>query len=168
MLDWIEILFRLGTATIIGATIGLNRDLHNKPTGLRTMALVGLGAALIVQSAPLGHLMDVDFNATSRVIQGVITGIGFLGAGVIMRRPSHEKVHGLTTAASIWLTAGLGVLCGIGAWRTLLIAAILAWFVLLFGGAIERWAHRKLAHPRAQAESGERKDAFNDPNRNSP
>jgi putative Mg2+ transporter-C (MgtC) family protein len=144
--EFIELGARLATATLIGATIGLNRDLHHKPTGLRTMALVALGAALIVQAAPSGTVGAVDFNATSRIIQGVITGVGFLGAGVIMRRPTGEKVHGLTTATSIWLTAGFGVLSGLGAWWVLLVALILAWIILLFGGGVERWFHNRFSN----------------------
>lgn len=147
MPELIELGARLAAATLIGATIGLNRDLHHKPTGLRTMALVALGAALIVQAAPADNVREIDFNATSRIIQGVITGVGFLGAGVIMRRPSGEKVQGLTTAASIWLTAGFGVLSGLGAWRELTVALGLAWIILLFGGGVERWFHARFSGP---------------------
>jgi putative Mg2+ transporter-C (MgtC) family protein len=134
MLDWTEIIFRLGAASVIGALIGLNRDLNDKPSGLRTLSLVSLGAATIV-------LVSVDAagdqGSVSRVLQGVLTGLGFLGAGVII----HEgglKVHGLTTAAAVWVTACLGCACGIGAWRIVIVASTLLAFVLACGGRIEK------------------------------
>lgn len=153
MTGWIELTLQLTAATMIGGAIGLNRDLHHKPTGLRTMALVGLGSALIVQAATAGYAGALDLNPVSRVIQGVITGVGFLGAGVILRQPGIDKIHGLTTAASIWLTAGLGVLSGLGAWRPLLIALALAWFVLLLGGKIEHWFHRRFSKKTEENEN---------------
>ena len=79
-MDVIDILVRLGLAAIAGAAIGLNRDLHGKPTGVRTLGLVGLASALAVMA--VGHGSSSD---ASRVIQGIVTGIGFLGAGVIMK-----------------------------------------------------------------------------------
>lgn len=112
----IVILLRLGAAALIGAAIGLNRDLHGKPTGVRTLGLVGLGTALVVlASMDFKTAEGLDANPVSRAIQGVLTGIGFLGAGVIVRNSTGQKVQGLTTAALIWLTACLGIVCGLGA-----------------------------------------------------
>ena len=125
MNDWLDIFIRLGAATVIGGVIGLNRDLHHKPTGVRTLALVALGSALAMLA--VAHDPQADI---SRVIQGVITGVGFIGAGVILHRPAEKRVHGLTTAAAIWVTAAMGVLCGLAAWRILGIAAPL---ILLAG-----------------------------------
>lgn len=139
MLDWMDIVARLGAAMVIGGALGLNRELHNKPTGLRTLGLVALGSALAVLAVAGDPQADI-----SRVIQGVITGVGFLGAGVILHRPTDSKVHGLTTAATIWVTASLGVLCGIGAWRTILVAMVLVGLLLTFGGPFERWCRREL------------------------
>lgn len=139
MLDWLDIILRLGAAISIGSVIGLNRELHHKPTGMRTLGLVALGSALFVLSVAQDPNADV-----SRVIQGVITGVGFLGAGVILHRPTGGKVHGLTTAATIWVTASLGVLCGLAAWRILAIAAVLILFLLITGGPFEKWCHRRL------------------------
>jgi putative Mg2+ transporter-C (MgtC) family protein len=138
-----DIALRLGAATLIGATIGLNRDLHGKATGVRTLGLVGLGAALVVL-ASLDFLRseELDPNPVSRAIQGLITGIGFLGAGVIVRGGSGRKVQGLTTAALIWLTACMGIVCGLGAWIPALTAYILVFALLLLGGGFERWLHR--------------------------
>lgn len=135
---------RLGAATLIGALIGLNRDLHGKPTGVRTLGLVGLGAALVVlASMDFRTDLGLDANPVSRAIQGVLTGIGFLGAGVIIRDDTGRKVHGLTTAALIWLTACLGIVCGLGAWKVALVALVFAFLLLVVGGRIEGWLHEK-------------------------
>lgn len=101
MLDWSDIVLRLGSATLIGAVIGMNRDLHHKPSGLRTLSLVSLGSALMVMVATME---STDPTAVSRVLQGVMTGLGFLGAGVIVHEAATSKVHGLTTAAAVWVT----------------------------------------------------------------
>src|SRR5476649_2542804 len=119
-LGWQEILIRLGSATLAGAVLGLNRELKGKPAGLRTNALVSLGSALLIL-AGIGIASGSDSvhqaDVISRAMQGIITGIGFLGAGVILRDTSGTQVHGITTAATIWLTATLGVLCGAGMWQ---------------------------------------------------
>ena len=138
-----EIAVRLGAALILGAALGLNRDLHGKPAGLRTHALVSLGAAvatMVVLGLP-GSLSRSDPNAISRVLQGILTGIGFLGAGVIMRDPVGH-VTGLTTAATIWICAVLGVVCGLGYWSILGIGLALTAVALAFGKPIERLAER--------------------------
>ena len=134
---------RLGAATLAGGAIGLNRDLHGKPIGLRTLGLVGLATAMVVVSAD-GHA-GATFDATSRVIQGILTGIGFLGAGVIIHRESQSRVHGLTSAACTWLTACVGIVCGLGYWKIVILALGITFTVLLAGGRIERWLHRSLA-----------------------
>lgn len=135
-----DVALRLLLAVLVGAAIGLNRDLRDKSAGLRTHALVSLGAALAVVAVldPAGGGLD----ALSRVVQGVLTGIGFLGAGVILRNPGQRRVRGLTTAASIWLTALFGVACGAGHYLAVGIALLLGLGVLLVGGAIERLARR--------------------------
>lgn len=141
----IDIALRLGSAALIGAVIGLNRDLHGKPTGVRTLGLVGLGAALVVlASMDFGLQPGVDANPVSRAIQGVLTGIGFLGAGVIVRDSEGRKVQGLTTAALIWLTACLGIVCGLGAWTVAALAVCIVFVLLVGGGAFERWVHRRI------------------------
>ena len=96
VIDWWEIVLRLGTATLAGAAIGLNRDLHGKPIGLRTLAIVSLASAMVVTIVDLSDATLHVSDATSRVIQGILTGIGFLGAGVIMRSEAHTRVRGLT------------------------------------------------------------------------
>jgi putative Mg2+ transporter-C (MgtC) family protein len=114
----------------------LDRELRGKPTGVRTMGLVALGAALVVLVSQ--HPGGADANAGGRVIQGVITGIGFLGGGVILRNPGGKKVHGLTTAAAIWLTACIGVACGLAAWPIVVTSCVLAALVIGLGKPLER------------------------------
>jgi putative Mg2+ transporter-C (MgtC) family protein len=148
-------LLRLGLATVIGGLIGLNRELHGKPAGLRTNALVALGSALIVITT--GQLPGtVDFHASdaqSRAIQGLITGIGFLGAGVILRKTGEDRVTGLTTAAAVWVAALFGAACGGGVLEPVLVAFVLLATVLVFGGRIEKRIHRLLRPHDDQTET---------------
>ncbi len=158
-LDWSEILLRLGTATLAGGAIGLDRDLHGKPIGLKTLGIVGLSTAtvvlLAVQFAEPGKITD----ATSRVIQGILTGIGFLGAGVIVRH--RFRVHGLTSAACAFLAACLGIACGAGEWKIVLIALVIAIVLLTVGRRIERRLHRMLGGKEQpdEAETTEHREA---------
>src|SRR5437660_8435176 len=139
MIDWSDIIIRLTAAIVIGGVIGLDRNLHHKPTGVRTLGLVALGSALAILAVAQDSQADI-----SRVIQGVITGVGFIGAGVILHRPTGRRVHGLTTAAAIWVTAALGLLCGLAAWRILVVAVPLILLLLVFGGPTEKWCHKRL------------------------
>jgi putative Mg2+ transporter-C (MgtC) family protein len=139
----IEILIRLSAAVVIGGLIGVDREIRRKPAGMRTHALVSLGAALVmlivVRTGP-GTFEHVD--AVSRAIQGIIAGVGFLGGGAILKSNEHDIVHGLTTAASIWLVASLGIACGVGQWMAALIALALALLVLVAGQPVESLVHR--------------------------
>jgi putative Mg2+ transporter-C (MgtC) family protein len=135
-----EIIVRLLVATLFGAAVGLNRERQRKPAGLRTHALVALGAALLMIVALL--LSTGDIAASGRVLQGIIAGIGFIGGGVIMRRQDMHDVQGLTTAAGIWVVSAIGIAAGAGLWRTALIALALTLIVLIGGAVIERWLHR--------------------------
>jgi putative Mg2+ transporter-C (MgtC) family protein len=124
---------RLGAALVLGAGVGLNRELHGKPAGLRTHALVSLAAAV----AALVSLQSAGANVeVGRVVQGILTGVGFIGAGVILRDPQGH-VTGLTTAATLWLCAVLGMVCGLGHWAILGVALALASLVLVFGRWVE-------------------------------
>jgi putative Mg2+ transporter-C (MgtC) family protein len=135
MLGTNELLLRLGAATFAGLIVGLNRDLRNRPIGMRTLSLVALGSAIVVVSTIQFPGIAENSNAASRVIQGIIqglmAGIGFIGAGVILRDSNAQRVKGLTSAATVWVTAALGIACGLGAWRTVAIALVLTFFVLL-------------------------------------
>lgn len=138
-----EVIVRLGSALVLGSVLGLNRELHGKPAGLRTHALVALGAAiatLVALESP-NRSAAVDANVIGRIIQGILTGIGFLGAGVILRDPNGH-ITGLTTAATIWICAVLGIVCGLGYWSILAISLVLVAIILLFGRPAERLAER--------------------------
>ena len=143
MLDWPEITLRLGIAALAGSLIGLNRDLHGKPIGLKTLGLVGLATAMVVMVAdPSGDTTKLS-DAASRTVQGILTGIGFLGAGVIVRA-EHFRVRGLTSAACTWFSACVGIACGAGQWRIVAVALAIALILLTAGRRFERWLHRML------------------------
>ncbi|MBD2353446.1 MgtC/SapB family protein [Tolypothrix sp. FACHB-123] len=141
-LDIQTILFRLCMALVSGAIIGVERQLRNKPAGLRTHMLVSMGAAIFT----LIPLSTVDLNpnadALSRVIQGIAAGVGFLGAGEILRQSSEEsqriEIHGLTSAAAVWVSAAIGIAAGCGLWQLGLIGALLTFLVLNFFKKLEK------------------------------
>lgn len=134
--ETLDAALRLGSAVAIGGLVGLDRGLRQKPAGLRTHALVALGAALMTYTGI--ELAPMEPGAITRVLQGVIAGVGFLGGGVILRDAQDQRVRGLTTAASIWIVAGLGMACGAGHWRTGLLASVFTLVVLMGGGHIEQ------------------------------
>ena len=141
-----DIVGRLAAAMGAGIILGVNRDLRGKPAGVRTHGLVAIGACLVTVIVMELSATVQTFNpdAVSRVIQGIITGIGFIGGGVILKLPATRSVQGLTTAASVWVTACLGVAFGTGMWRTALAALGLTFIVLLLGGTVEDVASRAL------------------------
>jgi putative Mg2+ transporter-C (MgtC) family protein len=138
-LGYLDVLLRLGAAVLAGALIGLDRQVRNKPAGLRTVALVSLGAAVFVLAASGG-----SSDSNSRVIQGIVTGIGFLGAGSIIRGQTEETVRGLTTAASVWLAAAVGVACGLAFWPLVVIASGFGLLILVIE-PIDRWLKSKVS-----------------------
>ncbi|MEH2108054.1 MgtC/SapB family protein [Nostoc sp.] len=132
--DWLNISFRLCIALLMGATIGLERQIRRKPAGLRTHMLVSLGSALFTLIIMQTGGLQASPDALSRVIQGIAAGVGFLGAGEIVRQSSQEsqklEIHGLTSAAAIWISAALGIAAGCGLWQLGLIGAMLSFLVL--------------------------------------
>jgi putative Mg2+ transporter-C (MgtC) family protein len=149
IVGWKEVILRLGSATLAGAVLGLNRELRGKPAGLRTLALVALGSALFTL-AGIGAVLEtgkpINSDAISRVIQGIVTGIGFLGAGVIIH-DVQQHVRGLTTAATIWLSSSLGIACGLGVWKVVLVGCGLTLVVLALLPALERLLHHRFPPP---------------------
>ena len=125
--EFASVSLRLFFAALVGGVIGFERERAGKAAGLRTHMLVSVGAAIFV-IAPMELGFEAD--ALSRIIQGLVTGIGFLGAGAILKSRNKNDVEGLTTAAGIWLTAGLGVAVGLGGLGIALICVILAWIIL--------------------------------------
>lgn len=129
---------RLGLATLLGSAVGLNRKLHRKPVGIRTHSLVALGSAtaIYVSYGP-GSITAVP---VPQVVQGIVTGIGFVGAGVILHRSgSKNRITGLTTASALWFTAALGVACGAGLFVPAVVATVIALIVLIIGGPLEAY-----------------------------
>lgn len=166
MNDWTELSLRIAAAVAAGGAVGLNRDLFGRPTGVRVHALVALGAAISVMVAQeIAGPGDV-----TRVIQGVLGGIGFLGAGVIMRgdprpngTPASEgetgaergsSIRHLTTAASIWLTAALGVAAGLGHWKLGFLACVAALIVLIAGMWIDQALFAKFGYEEDRGRNG--------------
>ncbi len=126
---WVEMLLRLLLAAALGAGIGYQRERSNKPAGLRTHILIALGSALFTVVSIYGfRLSGVD---ASRVAAGVVTGIGFIGAGVIFRGMRGDRVMGLTTAASIWVAAAIGLAAGVGMYLIAFIVAVITVLVLM-------------------------------------
>jgi putative Mg2+ transporter-C (MgtC) family protein len=130
-----RVVIRMLAALLAGGIIGLQRETSGKAAGLRTHMLVCAGTTLFVLAA-IDAGMEQD--ALSRVIQGLVTGIGFLGAGAILKVESSHQIKGLTTAAGIWMTAALGVAIGLGQLGTAAIGTALAWFVLAVLIGIDR------------------------------
>jgi putative Mg2+ transporter-C (MgtC) family protein len=130
----LNITFRLCLALLVGAIIGIEREIRHKPAGLRTHMLVSFGAALFTLISLATGTDQPNADALSRVIQGIAAGVGFLGAGEILRESSQEsprtKIHGLTSAAAIWVCAALGITAGCGWWQLGLIGALLSFLVL--------------------------------------
>ena len=131
---------RLAVALLLGAVIGWDRERRDADAGLRTHMLVSLGAALFVL-VPAEAGMGAD--ALSRVVQGIVSGIGFLGAGAVLKMGNEGRIHGLTTAASIWATAAVGMSAGLGREGTALLATAFILLVLIGLRRLEvRKAHK--------------------------
>ncbi len=140
-----SVVFRICIALVVGAIIGLERELSKKPAGLRTHMLVSFGSAIFVLIPLQMGMTSESPDALSRVIQGIAAGIGFLGAGEILRATRDRNrdgeladIRGLTSAAAIWVSAALGVVAGCGLWQLALISAVLALLVLSLFKQIKR------------------------------
>jgi putative Mg2+ transporter-C (MgtC) family protein len=137
--DWMAIAFRMLFALLVGGVIGWNRQKENKPAGLRTHMLVSLGSALYVMIPIYTSILN---NSNAEIlsrgiqgsIQGVATGVGFLGAGEILHQPrtvnGKAKITGLTSAAAIWVSSALGVTVGVGLYPIAILGLFFSWFVI--------------------------------------
>lgn len=137
-MEWTTIVIRLAVSIAIGGLIGLERELEHKPAGLRTIILVCLGSTIFML---IGLELGLVSSEMGRIVAGVVTGIGFLGAGAIIR--ARGEVYGLTTAATIWLSSGLGLAIGIGYYILAVIASVFILVVLRILGIVERALSKK-------------------------
>jgi putative Mg2+ transporter-C (MgtC) family protein len=135
--DWLEPVVRLGAAALAGGAIGWERERRGRPAGLRTHMLVSLGAATMILT-----IADASLDAKSHVVQGVATGIGFLCAGDILHRvrDGNEHVKGLTSAASMWVTASLGMASAMGRWPIVVVGTVGTLVTLTLLQGLERLA----------------------------
>ncbi len=141
IVEAIRILIRLILAAVLGGLLGYERERAGKPAGLRTYMLVSLGAALFVLIPQHAGMSDADI---SRVIQGVVAGVGFLGAGAIVKGSREEDIQGLTTAAGIWLTAAVGIATGLGRESSAILGTLLAFVILSTPTQVKHWKKDKL------------------------
>jgi putative Mg2+ transporter-C (MgtC) family protein len=140
---FVRVLIRLMVACLLGGLIGLERLWDGKAAKVRTQMLVALGAALFTL-VPLEGGMTI--HDLSRIIQGVATGVGFLGAGTILKSSDTHKVEGLTSAASIWLTAAAGMAVGAGWLWPAILGVVLAWCILSGVRWLDHWVELRNHH----------------------
>jgi putative Mg2+ transporter-C (MgtC) family protein len=137
--EWARIIIRLTAAALFGAAIGMQREKWGKPAGLRTHILVAVGTALFVMTS---SVYGMTSEGLSRVIQGIVTGIGFIGAGSILKLEKKRDIQGLTTAAGVWMTSAIGVTVGLGSLGLALLATILTLIILTVAGRFEFMTNR--------------------------
>ena len=135
-----RVILRLLAATIFGAIVGFEREHAGKPAGLRTHTLVCLGTTVFVLVCTSAGMSS---DGLSRVIQGIVTGIGFIGAGTILKVNEEHRIKGLTTAAGVWMTAAIGVGVGLGSIGVAALSTLLAIIILFVVGAIEARAEKR-------------------------
>jgi putative Mg2+ transporter-C (MgtC) family protein len=140
-----RVMVRLGSALIVGTAIGLQRELTHKPAGLRTHMLVAVGTALFIVGPTEAGM---DTAAISRILQGLATGIGFLGAGAILKLATEREIHGLTTAAGVWMTAAASAIAALGQIVVAFIGTALGLLVL---GAFRKIEHEMGHHAKDNA-----------------
>ncbi|TWO70495.1 MgtC/SapB family protein [Caenimonas sedimenti] len=135
-----RLVVRLLLAAVLGGLLGLQRERQGKEAGIRTHMLVAAGSALFVL-APMQAGMDAE--GLSRVLQGLLAGVGFICAGSILKLENEEQVKGLTTAAGIWMTAAIGMCAGLGRESTAVLSTLLVLGILALEGPLTRWGLRK-------------------------
>ena len=136
----VHVLIRLVAACLLGAIVGFQRERAGKPAGLRTHILVALGTTVVVLACS-GVGMSLD--GLSRVIQGIVTGIGFIGAGSILKLSEERDIQGLTTAAGVWMTAAIGLAVGLGSLGVALLSTLFTVIILALAGIHELRAEKK-------------------------
>jgi putative Mg2+ transporter-C (MgtC) family protein len=134
--ELVRVTLRLLAAMLLGAIVGLERESRGKPAGVRTYMLVALASALFV-IVPLE--LGMPLAEVARIVQGVATGIGFIGAGAILKLSKDREIQGLTTAAAIWMTAAVGMTVGLGGLGIGALSVMLAWVILAIVGRITKY-----------------------------
>ena len=148
---------RIGAAALLGGVLGLEREWKGHWAGLRTHMMVAIGCAIFVIGGL--NLAGEQSEAVTRVIQGITAGIGFLGAGTILKLDQKQEIKGLTTAASIWLAAALGTAAGLAEYALAVAAAIVSLFVLGVLGPIEKLFERRQSQHRKERDKADREKA---------
>jgi putative Mg2+ transporter-C (MgtC) family protein len=150
-------LARIGAAALLGGAIGLEREWKGHWAGLRTHMMVSIGCAIFV----IGGLevAGEQQDSVTRIIQGIASGIGFLGAGTILKLDQKQEIKGLTTAASIWLAAALGTIAGLAEYALAVASALISLFVLGVLGPLEKYFERMQAESRRDRDDYDRKKA---------
>lgn len=138
----LQVVIRLTAATLLGALVGFQRERVGKPAGLRTHMLVALGTAVFIMAC---SAVGMSLDGLSRVIQGIVTGLGFIGAGSILKLNEERDIQGLTTAAGVWMTAAIGVAVGLGSLGVALLSTLFTLIILALAGLHELRAEKKLA-----------------------
>jgi putative Mg2+ transporter-C (MgtC) family protein len=136
-----RLVLRMTVAAVLGGLLGIEREHKGKAAGVRTHMLVAMGSALFVLISTQAGILEADM---SRVIQGLIAGVGFLGAGTILKGKEEEKVQGLTTAAGIWMTAAIGMAAGLGLEVTAVLSTLLALTIFAVVPRLLRWVDKPL------------------------
>jgi putative Mg2+ transporter-C (MgtC) family protein len=140
---------RIGAAALLGGALGLEREWHGHWAGLRTHMMVAIGCSIFVIAGL--NIAGDEHQAVTRVIQGIASGIGFLGAGTILKLDKKQEIKGLTTASSIWLAAALGTAAGLAQFNLATASAVISLFVLGVLGPIEKHLERRhKVHASAQ------------------
>jgi putative Mg2+ transporter-C (MgtC) family protein len=160
MWEWQEFwgdMARIGAAALLGGALGLEREWKGHWAGLRTHMMVSIGCAIFVIAGM--SLAGEHGDAVTRVIQGIAAGIGFLGAGTILKLDQKQEIKGLTTASSIWLAAALGTAAGLAEYALAVAAALISLFVLGVLGPIEKFFERRQAQNRRERDKADTQKA---------
>jgi putative Mg2+ transporter-C (MgtC) family protein len=150
----VEAVLRLAVAALLGGALGLNRYVHHKYVGIRTLSIVSLSAAALIVGLSPGFSSD----GISRVIQGLLTGVGFIGAGVIVHGRHGDNVRGLTSAATVLLCVVTGILCGFANWILVVSLSALSLLILIFGGPAEKYLIARIGFSDDDSKPGPKTD----------
>ena len=156
-LDPGDLVLRMIAAAVIGALVGINRDMAGKSMGSRTLSIVAFGSAAVAVAAIDVPGIAGNPDALSRVVQGIVQGvmggISFIGAGVIIRNHEKNVVEGLTTAATVWATAALGIACALGTWTVVIAGTVVALGVLALPSLCRRVTEFNAKEPREPSDA---------------